>query len=104
MFFYTAKPLDSHSKKKDILNFLSTLECLNHTALRLGKLVKRGDVEVQKQVDMLLGTDMLEISLKHFVEKVVLIGYDSDMSPALNWLEQMEFKQKLSFLKISNKK
>ncbi len=26
---------------------------------------------------------MLEISLKHFVEKVVLIGYDSDMSPAL---------------------
>ncbi|WP_208371223.1 NYN domain-containing protein [Helicobacter pylori] len=83
IFFYTAKPLDSHSKKKDILNFLSTLECLNHTALRLGKLVKRGDVEVQKQVDMLLGIDMLEISLKHFVEKVVLIGYDSDMSPAL---------------------
>ncbi|GAA7661188.1 hypothetical protein HpMMM63_05910 [Helicobacter pylori] len=83
IFFYTAKPLDSHSKKKDILNFLSTLERLNHTALRLGKLVKRGNVEVQKQVDMLLGIDMLEISLKHFVEKVVLIGYDSDMSPAL---------------------
>ncbi|GAA7488211.1 hypothetical protein MMM109_05210 [Helicobacter pylori] len=70
IFFYTAKPLDSHSKKKDILNFLSTLERLNHTALRLGKLVKRGNVEVQKQVDMLLGIDMLEISLKHFVEKV----------------------------------
>ncbi|GAA8199598.1 hypothetical protein HpKG13_09340 [Helicobacter pylori] len=83
IFFYTAKPLDSHSKKKDILNFLSTLGRLNHTALRLGKLVKRGNVEVQKQVDMLLGIDMLEISLKHFVEKVVLIGYDSDMSPAL---------------------
>ncbi|GAA8295210.1 hypothetical protein HpBT174_05610 [Helicobacter pylori] len=83
IFFYTAKPLDSHSKKKDILNFLSTLERLNRTALRLGKLVKRGNVEVQKQVDMLLGIDMLEISLKHFVEKVVLIGYDSDMSPAL---------------------
>ncbi len=83
IFFYTAKPLGSHSKKKDILNFLSTLERLNHTALRLGKLVKRGNVEVQKQVDMLLGIGMLEISLKHFVEKVVLIGYDSDMSPAL---------------------
>lgn len=26
---------------------------------------------------------MLEISLKHFVDKVVLMGYDSDMSPAL---------------------
>ncbi|GCF02369.1 NYN domain-containing protein [Helicobacter pylori] len=83
IFFYTAKPLDSHSKKEDILEFLSTLECLNHTALRLGKLVKLGNDVVQKQVDMLLGIDMLEISLKHFVEKVVLIGYDSDMSPAL---------------------
>ncbi|WP_259457966.1 NYN domain-containing protein [Helicobacter pylori] len=62
---------------------MSTLEHLNHTALRLGKLVKRGDEVVQKQVDMLLGIDMLEISLKHFVDKVVLMGYDSDMSPAL---------------------
>ena len=26
---------------------------------------------------------MAEISLKHFVRKVVLLGYDSDMSPAL---------------------
>ncbi|MFP6165120.1 NYN domain-containing protein [Helicobacter pylori] len=104
IFFYTAKPLDNHKKKKDILKFLSTLEHLNHTALRLGKLVKRGDEVVQKQVDMLLGIDMLEIFLKHFVDKVVLIGYDSDMSPALNWLEQMEFEQKLSFLKISSEK
>lgn len=32
---------------------------------------------------MLLGIDMAEISIKHFVDKVVLIGYDSDMSPAL---------------------
>ncbi len=86
------------------MKFLSTLEHLNHTALRLGKLVKRGDEVVQKQVDMLLGIDMLEIFLKHFVDKVVLIGYDSDMSPALNWLEQMEFEQKLSFLKISSEK
>ncbi|MGL2625196.1 NYN domain-containing protein [Helicobacter pylori] len=83
IFFYTAKPLDDHKKKKDILEFLSTLEHLNHTALRLGKLVKRGDEVVQKQVDMLLGIDMLEISLKHFVDKVVLIGYDSDISLAL---------------------
>ncbi len=66
IFFYTAKPLDDHKKKKDILEFLSTLECLNHTALRLGKLVKLGNEVVQKQVDMLLGIDMLEISLKHF--------------------------------------
>lgn len=83
IFFYTAKPLDDHIKKQEILAFLSTLETLNHTALRIGKLVKRGNEVVQKQVDMLLGIDMAEISIKHFVDKVVLIGYDSDMSPAL---------------------
>lgn len=45
--------------------------------------MKRGEQFVQKQVDMLLGIDMAEISIKKFVSKVVLIGYDSDMSPAL---------------------
>lgn len=38
---------------------------------------------MQKQVDMLLGIDMAEISIKKFIDKIVLIGYDSDMSPAL---------------------
>ena len=32
---------------------------------------------------MLLGIDMAEMAIKHFVQRVVLIGYDSDMSPAL---------------------
>lgn len=83
IFFYTAKPMEDHVKRTEILSFLNKLESLNHTALRLGKLVKREGVVVQKQVDMLLGIDMAEISLKHFVRKVVLLGYDSDMSPAL---------------------
>ena len=81
--FYTAKTMEDHVKRTEILSFLNKLESLNHTALRLGKLVKREGVVVQKQVDMLLGIDMAEISLKHFVKKVVLLGYDSDMSPAL---------------------
>ncbi|MGP1579404.1 MAG: NYN domain-containing protein [Wolinella sp.] len=83
IFFYTARPLEDHKNKSKIDDFLAKLESLNHVALRLGKLVKRGDAIVQKQVDMLLGIDMAEISIKHFVDKVVLIGYDSDMSPAL---------------------
>ncbi|MCV3428747.1 NYN domain-containing protein [Campylobacter sp. CNRCH_2014_2849] len=83
IFFYTAKPLDDHPNKQKISNFLNNLESLNHTALRLGKLVRRGNLIVQKRVDMLLGIDMAEISIKRFVKKVVLLGYDSDMSPAL---------------------
>ncbi|RUT51005.1 NYN domain-containing protein [Campylobacter fetus] len=83
IFFYTAKPLEDHISYETINNFIRSLETLNHTAIRLGKLVKRGEVITQKQVDMLLGIDMAEISIKKFVSKVVLIGYDSDMSPAL---------------------
>lgn len=89
IFFYSARPLKEQHSAEKINQFFSKLEQLNHTALRYGKLVKRGktnnneDIIVQKQVDMLLGIDMAEISIKKFVNKVVLIGYDSDMTPAL---------------------
>ena len=59
---------------------MRSLESLNHTAVRLGKLVKRkngnNDTKndnnytiVQKQVDMLLGIDMAEISIKNLLIK-----------------------------------
>lgn len=84
IFLYTAKPPKGHKAEKNINELFSKLEQLNHTAIRFGKLVKRDEnVYVQKQVDMLLGIDMVEISFKKFVDKVVLIGYDSDMAPAL---------------------
>lgn len=83
IFFYSARPSNQHPAAPKINLFFSQLEQLNHTAVRYGKLVKRGEQFVQKQVDMLLGIDMAEISIKKFVNKVVLIGYDSDMSPAL---------------------
>ncbi len=83
IFFYSARPSSEHPSASKINLFFSQLEQLNHTAVRYGKLVKRGEQFVQKQVDMLLGIDMAEISIKKFVSKVVLIGYDSDMSPAL---------------------
>lgn len=81
--------MSEHRAVDKINLFFSQLEQLSHTAIRYGKIVKRKiqgtqeQVEVQKQVDMLLGIDMAEISIKKFVNKVVLIGYDSDMSPAL---------------------
>lgn len=83
IFFYSARPSSQHPAAPKINLFFSQLEQLNHTAVRYGKLVKRGEQFVQKQVDMLLGIDMAEIAIKKFVNRVVLIGYDSDMSPAL---------------------
>ncbi|MBD5165133.1 NYN domain-containing protein [Helicobacter sp.] len=83
IFFYTAKPLAEHPSFDKINLFLCSLEHSNHVALRLGKLVKRNGIVSQKQVDMLIGIDMAEISIKKFADKIVLIGYDSDISPAL---------------------
>jgi uncharacterized LabA/DUF88 family protein len=83
IFFYTARPSSTHPKYKTINTFLDELEILDHVALRQGKLVKRGETYVQKQVDMLLGLDIADVSINRLVDKIVLIGYDSDMAPAL---------------------
>ena len=80
IFFYTARPSKDHKSYEKIDEFLRSLESLNHTAVRLGKLVKRkngnNDTKndnnytiVQKQVDMLLGIDMAEISIKNLLIK-----------------------------------
>lgn len=87
IFFYTAKPSSTHPRYNDIHNFFDKLEKLNHVALRQGKLVARGRAPnvtyVQKQVDMLLGLDIADVSIKHHADTVLLFGYDSDMAPAL---------------------
>lgn len=87
IFFYTAKPSNTHPKYTEIHNFFDKLEKLDHVALRQGKLVARGKspniTYVQKQVDMLLGLDIADVSIKHYADTVLLFGYDSDMAPAL---------------------
>lgn len=49
IFFYTAKPLKKHSSYEKVDSFLNSLEHLNHTAVRLGKLVKRDNSIIQKK-------------------------------------------------------
>lgn len=83
IFFYSARPLKGHPKETEVNNFLDELFRQNYTALRLGKLVKRGQFISQKQVDMLIGLDIAEISIKKYADEIVLIGYDSDIAPAL---------------------
>ncbi|UVP31194.1 NYN domain-containing protein [Bacteroides faecis] len=42
----------------------------------------------QKGIDMKIGVDIASLSLKGFVDKIVLISGDSDFVPALqNWLD-----------------
>lgn len=83
IFFYTAKPTKEHPKFHKINAFLNNLEKINHVALRKGKLIKRNNIYVQKQVDMLLGLDIADVTIKKYVDNILVVGFDSDMSPAL---------------------
>ncbi len=109
IFFYTAKPLSSEEiksqlskKDKEIYKnenqinkvfdiaskFLKDIVSEDFIALRTGKLKVRGlknskPAIIQKQVDMLIGLDISEISYKKLADKIVVFSKDTDMIPAL---------------------
>ncbi len=69
--------------------FFDTLERLPRYAVRLGRLAKRragkrGKVRYeQKQVDILLGVDMVQLAAKQNIQEAVLLAGDSDFIPAV---------------------
>lgn len=77
-------------------NFIKALRKFNEEvakyeliALRKGKFIelKRDSsdkpIRIQKQVDMLLGLDIAELTFKRLVDRVMIFCYDTDIIPAL---------------------
>jgi len=70
-------------------NFLDGMVQENFIALRTGKMQVRGIVAggrpdiVQKQVDMLIGLDISEVSYNKHADKILVFSKDTDMIPAL---------------------
>lgn len=68
--------------------FLREMAKEDYIALRMGKMQVRGmhsgkpDI-VQKQVDMLIGLDISEISYNKHADKIIVFSKDTDMIPAL---------------------
>ena len=112
IFFYTANPLtddeiEAQLKSKDKKAFLKykeqrkrsiydiATEFLNelikepYIALRCGVLKVRGIKQngapdiVQKQVDMLMGLDISEVTFNKHAQKILVFSKDTDMKPAL---------------------
>lgn len=113
IFFYTARPLRDEeimSKlgnksaqkgyksyledriKDNIYNiasaFLDSIVEQDYIALRTGKMQVRGFKDgrldiVQKQVDMLIGLDISEVSYNKHADKIIVFSKDTDMIPAL---------------------
>ena len=85
--------LDAQGVPNKIYNiatsFLSEIVKEDFIALRTGKMQVRGvgtegrpDI-VQKQVDMLIGLDISEVSYNKHADKIVVVSKDTDMIPAL---------------------
>jgi len=112
IFFYTAQPLTDDEiraqlKKRDqkafdhytrtrthsvydiAMNFLDGMIREPYIALRLGVLKVRGIKHngspdmVQKQVDMLMGLDISEVTFNKHAQKILVFSKDTDMKPAL---------------------
>jgi uncharacterized LabA/DUF88 family protein len=85
--------LDRQSEKNKIYNiatsFLENIVKEDFIALRTGKMQVRGIVSggrpdiVQKQVDMLIGLDISEVSYNKHADKILVFSKDTDMIPAL---------------------
>ncbi len=112
IFFYTAQPLTDDEIEKQLKNrdqkrafmqykqnrqssvydiateFLNKMIEEPYVALRCGMLkvrgIKNGRPEiVQKQVDMLMGLDISEVTFNKYAQKVLIFSKDTDMKPAL---------------------
>ena len=70
-------------------NFLDGIVKEDFIALRTGKMQVRGIVSggrpdiVQKQVDMLIGLDISDVSYNKHADKILVFSKDTDMIPAL---------------------
>lgn len=74
------------SGKERFFDALRSLSCFE---VRLGRLERRGVNEdgspnfVQKRVDIQLGVDLVQLSVKHRIDRAVLVTGDSDFLPAV---------------------
>jgi len=88
--------------------FLDSIVKEDFIALRTGKMqvrgVKMGGVPdiVQKQVDMLIGLDISEVSYNKHSDKIVVFSKDTDMIPALKTARINGLTVSIASLKESN--
>ncbi len=68
--------------------FITALEQLPRYAVRLGRLARRYDASgmvrfEQKQVDLLLGVDLVQLAAKRIIQEAIIVAGDSDFIPAI---------------------
>ena len=69
--------------------FIEDIQVKDYVAVRKGKLAFRGfdkfnkPIFVQKQVDMLIGLDIAHIAFNKYVDRALILCFDTDIIPAM---------------------
>jgi uncharacterized LabA/DUF88 family protein len=78
---------DCQFKKEE--PFFNSLNLQNSFEIRLGEFKSKDNGEVtQKQVDVLIVMDMIQLSLKGKVQHIILVSSDSDFIPAVKFVKE----------------
>ncbi|MEO2069027.1 MAG: NYN domain-containing protein [Desulfurobacteriaceae bacterium] len=94
IYFYTARPFggkigDKDYSKEDyfqkVNTFIDAVGEQSDVLLRLGELLPRGNSFEQKGVDVQIGLDIANLSLKRYVDTIIIFSFDTDLIPALDF-------------------
>jgi uncharacterized LabA/DUF88 family protein len=87
--YMSASPTDEEKiKKSNFDKFIFALQRQPRFQIRLGRLAKYilpdGKIEfAQKKVDILLGVDLVQLSVQRLIQRAILFASDSDFVPAI---------------------
>lgn len=74
---------------KEEENFFKSLNLLDSFEIRLGEFKTKDNGELtQKQVDVFIVMDMIQLSLKGKVQHIILISNDTDFIPAVKFVKE----------------
>jgi uncharacterized LabA/DUF88 family protein len=89
-YYYVCPPVDPNQKSyHDQQKFLSYLKNTQYLELRFGSLEVRGNVQVEKGVDVMLAIDMVSLAHKNAYDTAILLSNDSDLAPAVDMVKDL---------------
>ena len=64
--------------------FFATLHRTPYLELKLGRLMRRGNTQVEKGVDIMIATDMINYAYRNAYDVAILVSGDGDFVPAVS--------------------
>jgi uncharacterized LabA/DUF88 family protein len=91
IYYYNApvKREEDEEKYRSQQKFFSALDDVPYLTIKLGRLEKRGDIWVEKGVDVHLAVDMLSMAVKNLYDVAILISGDGDFASAIDAVKDL---------------